>query len=318
MNTSHFSRTVILLMFAVAILTIQDKAHADKIENPPSPGSVDAIPAEKERSPTEPSGKGPFKTPPPVDREALKEGVQITELGCSRVLIVLSPDATDVDKIAKQRFSDVHFRVFPSSIQLKEEDIEPKALHKMGNDRYADLVVHVQTSSRLRNKLGSLALYEGQSTVTVYDPQSEEIKVIHTARNDGERRADEFEAERSAREQSADAAVSESIAKLLEVAHKSMLYEAEFVPVKDHTHLLRIFDYIREMEGVYHVRQMTFDQKSGRAVVEIIASPQTENYWRAHLEHWPDATDQKVGKKKPVRFKANREMRETLQDWFKE
>lgn len=316
MNTLPSPPKMIVFAFIATVsLSLAGIALADRSDQ--APGSIEAkSPGQSNGSP-DATGKAPFQTPPPVDEEALKEGVQITELGTSRILLVLSPDAADVDKIAKQRFSDVHFRVFPSSIQLTEDEIAPKALHEMGNDRYADLVVHVQTSSRLRNRLGTLELHEGQSTVTVYDPQSEEIKVIHTARNDGERLADSFEAERSAREASADAAVTEAITKLLEVAHKSMLYEAEFAPVKDHSHLLRILRYIEEMEGVYHTRQMKFDKESGRALVEIIAKPGTETLWRAHLEQWPDANEKERGRKKPLRFKANREMRESFPDWFK-
>jgi hypothetical protein len=307
---------VLLALGGIALWESPPSLYADR--NDSEPGEIGTTPAGDPSGPSPDGGKAPFQTPPPVDQEALTEGVQISELGTSRILLVLAPDAVDVDKLAKQRFSDVHFRVFPESIRLSADEIEPRALYEMADGRFADLVVHVEATSRLRNKLGNLELYEGESTVTVYDPQSEEIKVIHTARNDGERLADSFEAERSAREKSADAAVREAITKLLEVAHKSVLYEAEFIPVKDHAHLLRILKYIGELEGVYHSRQIRFDKETGRALVEIIAAPRTETFWRSHLEAWPEATEEKTPRKKELRFRSNRELREAFGDWFQD
>ncbi|MAS93479.1 MAG: hypothetical protein CMO55_09830 [Verrucomicrobiales bacterium] len=263
------------------------------------------------------SGVAPFTTPPDVDQDALTEGVQITELGCMRMLLVLSPQAADVDKLMKQRFSDVHFRVFPSAIQLEEEELSPKRMHEMGNDRYADFVVHVQTDSRLKNKLGNSALFEAETTITAYSPLSEEILAIHTSRMNGDRMADQYEAERTAREESADAAVKEVIAKLLEKAHKHLVLEAEFHDVKDNQHLARIIEYAQELEGVYHVRQMKYDKNTKVAIIEIVAAPHTENFWRAHLEEWPEANKGKK-KKKPFRFKGNKQIREAYKDWFVE
>jgi hypothetical protein len=303
------------LILASALLLAVGNLRADRAPGAApdcAPGEA-AVPAKGGDA----TGKAPFTTPPSVDPANLREGVQITELGKMRLLLVLSPEAADVDKLVKQRFSDVHFRVFPSSVQLTEDELSPRELHEMGNDRFADFVVHVQTTSRLRNKLGNLALHEAETTVTAYSPLSEEILAIHTSRVDGERLADPIDAQRSAREKSADTAVGEAIAKMLEKAQKSIVLEAVFHDIKNHVHLLSVIKYVEELDGVYHVRQMKFDSESGDAIIEIIAAPRTENYWRAHLESWPDA-EGKAGGKKPVKFNRNKQLREAYGDWFAE
>ena len=50
----------------------------------------------------------------------------------------------NVEKLVKQRFVDVDFRVFPSAVKVKEEDLSPKRMHEMATERFADFSEAVQ------------------------------------------------------------------------------------------------------------------------------------------------------------------------------
>jgi hypothetical protein len=41
------------------------------------------------------------------------------------------------------------------------------------------------------------------------------------------------------------------------------------------------------MQGVYHVRQLSFDPKTHVAELEILAAPRADQEWRAYLERMP-------------------------------
>ena len=82
--------------------------------------------------------------PAPEDRaeadflKELKTGVQITELGRMRATFVFDEAAEDFETQVTEAFSDADFRVF-SKGNIIQGRPEPKALHEIGNDRYADL-----------------------------------------------------------------------------------------------------------------------------------------------------------------------------------
>jgi hypothetical protein len=245
--------------------------------------------------------------------KSVKEGVQITELGCMRAAFVFSRGSEDLETHVAEQFSKADFRVFPSGVVV-EERIEPAALHKIGNDRYADLVVYTKVTSREKNKLGTLVLHEAEATVQVYNPMSQELLISHTERKNGKRHADEVEAVRSAREAAVDAAVKESILATLEKAHKILVHEAQFKGVQDHQHLLEIMEYTARLKGVYHVRQLTYDKTPKLAVIEIIAAPQTESFWRAYLHHLPKK-EMLLKKEAAARVLPNENLRKKHPDW---
>ena len=231
------------------------------------------------------------KTAPESRAEAdflkeIKEGVQITELGCMRATFVFDESAAPFETQVTEAFSDADFRVF-SKGNIIQGRVEPKALHEIGNDRYADLVVYTTVSGREKPKLGNLSLYEAECTMQVYNPMSEELLVSETARMEGKRHADPVVALRSATEGAVAAATKELILKTLEKAHKILVHEAQLKGVQDHQHLLEIMEYTAKLKGVYHVRQLTYDKTTGLAVIEIIGAPQTESFWRAYLNNLP-------------------------------
>lgn len=218
--------------------------------------------------------------------QSIKAGVQITELGCMRATFVFDQNAEAFEARVTEAFSSADFRVFTLGDVIAGH-VDPKRLNKIGNDRYADLVVYTKVSGRERPKLGRLSSFEAEATVQVYHPMSEELLVSHTVRTIGERHAEAAVAMHTAYEAAIDAAVKEVILKTLEKAHKIIVHEAQFKGVQDDQHLLEIMEYSAKLKGVYHVRQLSYEKTTGLAVIEIIGSPQTESFWRAYLNNMP-------------------------------
>ena len=271
------------------------------------------------------SGKATMQTPakeapaPEARTEAdflksVKAGVQITELGCMRATFAFDKTAEAFEARITEAFSNADFRVFSKGVVV-EDRVEPKALHQISNDRYADLMMFTKISARAKPKLGRLSLFEAEATVQVYNPMSEELLVSHTVRKDGTRHADEEVAARTAFESAIDAAVKEAILKTLEKAHKILVHEAQLKGVQDHQHLLEIMEYTARMKGVYHVRQLTYDKTTGLAVIEIIGAPQTESFWRAYLNNLPKREILLIGDK-AFRIVPNTSLRQKNKDWL--
>lgn len=247
--------------------------------------------------------------------KAVKAGVQVTELGCMRATFVFDENAAEFETQVTEAFSDADFRVF-SKGNVVQGRVEPKALHEIGNERYADLVVYTTIAGREKPALGKLKLFEATCTMQVYNPMSEELLVSETARLEGKRHADEVEALRSATEGAVAAATKELIMKTLEKAHKILVHEAQLKGVEDHQHLLQIMEYTAKLKGVYHVRQMTYDKATGLAVIEIIGAPQTESFWRAYLNNLPKR-EKWIIDVKHIRIVQNEKLRQKNPDWTK-
>lgn len=246
--------------------------------------------------------------------KSLKEGVQITELGCMRAVFVFDESAADFETQVTEAFSDADFRVFSKS-HIIQGVAQPKALNQIGMERSADLVIYTTLASREKPMLGKLHLYEATCTMRVYSPTSEELLVSETARLDGQRHVDPIKAGRSATEAAVAAATKELIQKTLEKAHKILVHEAQIKGILDHNHLLKVMEYTARLKGVYHVRQLTFTPESRMAVIEIIAAPQTESYWRAYVENFPKYEDWNL-RKENFQLAPNTALRQKNPDWL--
>jgi hypothetical protein len=258
----------------------------------------------------------PVAATPAVDpTQAIKEGVQITEVGSMRALFVFAKGSEHVETRVTEAFSNVDFRVFPSPVIVKGR-IAPQELQKIGNERYADMVVFTKLTSEEKAQLGSLHRFEVEACVQVYNPMSGELMASTTmlstdeAKKEGKllTHADPRTAERMATNVALDAAMKETIVKSLEKAHKLFVYEAQLRGVVDHQHLLDIMNYTAKLQGVYHARQISYDKPSGVAVIEIIGAPQVEPYWRAYLNNLPKHEIIIQNGKEPV-IKLNTELR---------
>ena len=261
--------------------------------------------------PASPKVKPVPATRPIDDTQAIKEGVQITEIGSMRALFVFAKGSEHVETRVTEAFSNVDFRVFPSPVIVKGR-IAPQELQKIGNERYADMVVFTKLTSEEKAQLGSLHRFEVEASVQVYNPMSGELMASTTVLSTDEAKKegkllthpDPKAAERMATNVALDAAMKETIVKSLEKAHKMFVYEAQLRGVVDHQHLLDI----AKLQGVYHARQISYDKTSGVAVLEIIGAPQVEPYWRAYLNNLPKHEVILQKGKQPV-IKLNSELR---------
>jgi hypothetical protein len=182
-------------------------------------------------------------------------------------------------------------------------------MKQIGKDNKADIVFYATASSRLKNKLDDFVLYEGEATVQVYSPVTGEMMATETVRTNGERNVDDVEAERSAREKAVDTATKDVVVKMLAKAQKILVHEATVTGVHDDSQLLAIMDYMGKMDGVYGVRQVSYDRDAKVGVIDIIGNPRSETYWRAYLEKMPKA--QVV-----VKVVVNSDIRKKYPSWF--
>jgi hypothetical protein len=229
----------------------------------------------------------PFETKPVKDsQDQIRTGVQITELGLMKALLVLDQSSLDSEKLLAQRLNEADFRVFPSA-QTVSSRLSFEQIQAIGKEGKADLLVYAVATTRPKKAMGEFQLHEGEATVQIYSPATGELMVTHTARTDGTRTTDEVAAQRSAREKALDLATKEAIVKSLEKAHKIMVYQAILTGVQSNTDLLFFMEYIAKLQGVYDVRQISWNAKTGDAEIEIIASPKAETFWRAQIEAMP-------------------------------
>ena len=246
---------------------------------------------------------------PPSSQDNIKIDVQVDELGMMRVLLLLDAKSMDSEKVVEQRLSDSDFRVFPTP-EAATGSLNMEDMKALGKKPQADIIFYAQASSRLKNKMeGDFSLYEGEATVQVYSPVTGEIMATETKRTNGVRNSDDVEAERSAREQAIDTATKDVIVKMLEKAQKILVHEATITGVHNDNQLLAIMEYMGKMEGVYGVRQVSFDREAHVGVIDIIGNPRSETYWRAYLEKMPKA--QVI-----VKVSANFGLRKKYPSWF--
>jgi len=229
----------------------------------------------------------PFETKPPKDSpERVGLGVVLTQVGLMRTLLLLDSTSLDSEKLIAQRLSEAQFRVFPSAKTVTSR-LDTEQIKAIGEEAQADLVVYAVASSREKASMGNFKLYEGEATVQVFSPVTGELAVTHTARTTGPRKTDAVEAERAAREAATDLAVKEAIVKSLEKAQKLIVHRAVLTGVRDNTDLLAFMESIAKMKEVYSVRRVSWDPKTKEAVIEIIASPRADSFWRVQIESMP-------------------------------
>jgi hypothetical protein len=220
------------------------------------------------------------------DMAATRVNVQITEVGCMRTLLVLDKAVLPFENRISQYLSDVDYRVFPSAKSARSR-FGSKEAKALGTSENADLVLYATASAREKKKLDDFVLYEGEATVQLWSAVSGELIATDTERVTGTRTSDVVEAARGAVEKAVDAATRSAVDKSLAKAQKMLVHEAVVVGVYTDNALLAIMEYMGKMDGVYHVRSLSFDKQAHEALIEIIGSPRSETYWRAYLENMP-------------------------------
>lgn len=255
------------------------------------------------------------------NRQRIKEGVQVTELGCMRVFITYDQEAAVLKPRIEQAFSDVDFRIFPANkiVAAKPDGgLDMALVWKIDNLRQADLVFSASLKTTEKKALGNFKLYESVATVQLHNINSQELLATHTSRKTGARNVDAQVAKRSAREAAMDDAVSKIIAKSLGKAHKVLVHEIQLTGIDNERQLLGVMEYMGRLTGTYHVRRMWFDPKARHAGIEVIGAPQTATFWRAYLDQMPRPGKPATGstRKTKVDVVPNKGLREKYPDWF--
>lgn len=234
--------------------------------------------------------------------------VQITELGMLRTLMMMERESVDMEDNLAQRFTELDFRVFPEAVMTGPR-VTSAQMKAAGEEANADLIVHARTTDRVRGRKEDFVLHEGEAVVQIYSRVSGELLVSQTARANGRRTSDAFEARRSAREAALTKAADQAIARSLAKAHKILVHEAVIVNVFSEGALLAIMEYMGKMEGIYHVRRLSFDRATNEALIEIIGAPHAETTWRAYFEKLPKT-------RVNVQINPNDALRNKYPSWF--
>ena len=234
--------------------------------------------------------------------------IQITEVGCLRALLVLDRSALLAEPRVAQRLTEVDFRIFPSK-KVAGSRFSSADAKKFGEAEKADLVIYATAEAREKTALEDFCLFEGEATVQMYNALTGELIATHTARATGPRSTDATEAVRSAIEHAVDEAARSAVQQSLAQAHRMLAHEAVIVNVFSEGALLEIMEYMGKMDGVYHVRRLSYDRRAHEARLEIIGSPHNETFWRAYLEKMPKA-------KVNFSLNPNFQLRQKYPNWF--
>lgn len=273
--------------------------------------------SEEAESAVKPASEVPKK----AQQQRIKEGVQVTELGCMRVYLTYDGEAAVLKPRIEQAFSDVDFRIFPADkiVPTKtDEGLDMALVWKIDNLRQADLVFSATLKTTEKKALGNFRKFESVATVQLHNVKSQELLATHTSRKEGKRNVDASLARRSAREAAMDDAVQQIIQKSLAKAHKVLVHEIQITGIENERQLLGVEEYMGRLKGTYHVRRMWFDKKARHAGFEVIGAPQTETYWRAYLDQMPRPGKPATGSTRKTKAKVvpNKKLREKYPDWF--
>jgi len=72
--------------------------------------------------------------------------------------------------------------------------------------------------------------------------------------------------------------------------------------------LLAIVEDLGRVKGVHDVRRLGFERKTNEALLEIVAGPEAQAYWRAHLES--------LSKRKTKAQEKKNNARDKYPSWF--
>ena len=248
-----------------------------------------------------------------AEKNRIKAGVRLTELGRMRVYLALNQEAVPYEDQIHELLSDADFRLFPAKNFATANRLDPASLAKEGGKRKADLVYYTKLTLTEESAFKDFKLYSATATSQLYNVVSGELVATATVTKNGERSTKEEKAKKTAGSAAIKSVVEEIMAKTLEKETRSIIHEAQFTSIANENEAARILAAAQKLEGVSYARQMWFDVATGSLGIELIGSPKTVNDWKKWLEN----LDLKEEAKKDVEVVPNMGMREKYPDWFK-
>lgn len=259
-----------------------------------------------------PKDSGTGVTATPIDR--INEGAKVSELGLMRIYVVMDEGAAGQEDAIHQELSQADFRVFPAKNFAVATRLDPDSLYEEGGKRKADLVCLVKATTEEKAAMGDFKIYQSTVTSQLYSPVSGELLATDTATLKGPRKADAAEARKGA----VQAGIKQAIAGMLQKAatrtQRLLVHEVQLAGVKTEAQLAVIRKRAEALDGATHVRLLSFDAKTGLAVLEITSAPKTAETWRAFVAGLPDM---KTPPEK-VKVSTNDLLRKKHADWFAE
>jgi hypothetical protein len=267
-------------------------------------------PAAKPAEAAAPKDAGEGVTATPIDR--ITEGAKVSELGLMRIYVVMDEGAAGQEDVIHQELSQADFRVFPAKNFAVATRLDPDSLYEEGGKRKADLVCLVKASTEEKAAMGDFKIYQSTVTSQLYSPVSGELLATQTSTAKGPRLADKEEARKGA----VQAGIKQAVAAMLEKASKRtqrlLVHEVQLTGVKTEAQLAEIRKRAEALDGATHARLLSYDAKTGLAVLEITAAPKTAETWRAFVAGLPDM---KTPPEK-VSVNTNELLRKKHADWF--
>jgi hypothetical protein len=245
-----------------------------------------------------------------VDR--ITEGVRISELGLMRIYVVMDEGAAGQEDAIHQDLSEAEFRVFPAKNFAVATRLDPDSLYEEGGKRKADLVCLVKAAVEEKAAMGEFKIFQGTVTSQLYSPVSGELLATHTATAKGPRLADTAEARKGAIRAALKQAIGGMLAKAAKRTQRLLVHEVQLTGITSETQLAGIQKKAAALDDATHARLLSYDAKTGHAVIEITAAPKTAESWRAFIEGLPTM---KTPPEK-IQVVPNDLLRKKHADWF--
>lgn len=236
-------------------------------------------------------------------------GVRITEQSLLRTLVITDENSRDIEQYFVRALIERDFAVHEDS-EYALGPMSADAMKAAGERANADLVIFATVEDRKLDSYGGTHVYRAQATVrAVNRATGETLSLNPPGFVRGQRSSNEDIARENARNAAIEQGVGGAIKTLMARAHRMMVYRAVIVNVFSESALLAHMEYIGKMQGVYYVKRVSFDRQANEALIEIIAAPASQAFWRAYLEKMPKT-------KVNVQVTPNDKLRNKYPDWF--
>lgn len=234
-------------------------------------------------------------------------GVRITEQSLLRTLVITDEESRDIEQYFVRALIERDFAVQEDSEYAM--NMNAAAMREAGERANAELVIYATVEDRKLDSYGGTHVYRAQATVrAVNRATGETLSISPAGFVRGQRSSNEDIARENARNAAIEKGVDGAIKTLMARAHRMMVYRLALTDVYSESALLAHMEHINKMKGVYYVKRLNFDRQTNEALLEIIATPGSQAFWRAYVEQMP--------KTKLTGFTPNDLIRHKYPAWF--
>ncbi|HYC72191.1 MAG TPA: hypothetical protein VEB66_13340 [Opitutaceae bacterium] len=214
-------------------------------------------------------------------------GIRITEQSLLRTLVITDEASRDIEQHFVRALVERDFAV-QEDTEYPSRPLNAAAMKEAGERANADLVIYATVEDRKLDSYGGTHVYRAQSTIrAVNRATGETLSINPPGFVRGQRSSSEDIARENARNAAIEKGVDEALKTLMARAHRMMIYKVALVGVFSETQLLKHMEDIGKLKGVYYVKRLEFDRRTNEALLEVIATPGSQAFWRAYVEQMP-------------------------------